>query len=69
MILFIITQIICPKVRLLYFFGLPPFEIDKEKHIEDNFLIARNRKDKGETSSIKSNPLVKLGVLYFRAKP
>ncbi len=41
----------------LYFFGLRPCEIDKDLHIEDNFLICRNRKRKGGIVEYKKIPI------------
>ena len=41
----------------LYFFGLRPCEIDKELHIENGFLICRNRKRKGGAVEYKKIPI------------
>ena len=44
---------------VLYYFGLRPCEIDEETHIEDDFLITRNRKRKNGKIEYKKFPIPK----------
>lgn len=52
-------------VYALYFFGVRPCELDEETHIEDGFLVCRNRKRKNGKIEYKKIPIPEQAQKYI----